>query len=87
MGMCDALALAAAVAQQDLQAYVKQRKPVAAHWVGLNSRVSWVTMGQGPVSRMLRWLLRCGLRLLLLCGGQRLLQGLFLRVVRGAPPS
>jgi 2-polyprenyl-6-methoxyphenol hydroxylase-like FAD-dependent oxidoreductase len=87
MGMCDALALAEAVAQQDLRAYVKQRKPIAARWVGLNSRVSWVTMGQGPASRMLRWLLRCGLQLLLLCGGQRLLQGLFLRLVRGAPPS
>ena len=82
MGMADALALAEAIARQDIDAYVAQRKPVAARWVRINYGMSRVLMGSALWSQLLRWALRFCVRLLLAGGGERLLQPLFMRIIR-----
>ena len=62
MGIADAVALASAVAQDQLSGYEAQRRPVARLWVWANYVLSQLAMGQGWKARAVRWLAALAIR-------------------------
>ena len=62
MGIADAVALASAVAQDQLSGYEAQRRPVARLWVWANYMLSQLAMGQGWQARAVRWLTALAIR-------------------------